>query len=130
MQFSILISSPCNFNEVYFELLLLTDGKGHEVSWMLSETSASDSVLSGNGYASYSQINIAQCLPANCYTFLITDSGGDGLCCDEGYGGFSLQLNGLKVASGNDYGNQDEVDLPCLLTPTTSPSREVSFIIF
>lgn len=126
MQFSILISSPCQFNEIYFELLLLTDGKGDEVSWMLTESSTDTVVLSGDGYSSYSQTNIAQCLPANCYTFWINDLGGDGMCCDYGYGGFYVQLNGLRAASGNDYGNQYEVDLPCLLTPTASPSMKVS----
>eukprot|EP00984_Skeletonema_dohrnii_P005658 scaffold1996_cov120-Skeletonema_dohrnii-CCMP3373.AAC.5 len=38
MTFSILLSSPCLPGEVHFELTLLTDGKGNEVSWSFVET--------------------------------------------------------------------------------------------
>lgn len=130
MTFSVLTASPCQPDEVHFDLLLLTDGKGSEVSWSLRKTSTDDIVLSGSGYESNKQFNTVQCLPARCFTFLITDSGGDGLCCDYGDGGYTLRLNGLKVASGNDYGNQDKVDLQCVISPTISPTSsptEVSF---
>lgn len=126
MTFSVLTSSPCERGEVYFDLLLLTDGKGYEIAWMLRDTITDVTLLSGDGYLSYTQISIAQCIPANCYTFVITDSGGDGLCCDQGYGGYSVRLNGLKLAAGNAFGNKVEVDLQCLLTPTASPTHEVS----
>lgn len=122
MTFSVLTTSPCQYDEVHFDLLLLTDGKGGEVSWSLQTTSTNDIVLSGSGYASYTQINTVQCLPAICYTFLITDSGGDGLCCAYGSGGYSVRLNGLKLASGSVYGNQEKVDLQCVMSPTVSPT--------
>ena len=125
MQFSILTSATCKTGEIYFDLLLLTDGKGQEVAWILSETMTDAVVLSGGGYSSYTQNNVAQCIPANCYRFVITDSGGDGLCCDQGYGGYSVRLNGLKLAAGNSFGDREEVDLQCLLTPTASPTTEV-----
>lgn len=127
MTFSILTSSPCASGEVYFDLLLLTDGKGYEISWTLSETITSNVLLSGSGYSSYEQNSTVQCIPANCYTFTIIDAGGDGLCCNAGYGGYSVRLNGLKLASGNEFGAHDEVDLTCLLTPTMSPTVEVSY---
>jgi hypothetical protein len=122
MTFSVLTASPCQHDEVHFDLLLLTDGKGSEVSWSLQTTSTDDIVVSGSGYASYKQVNIVQCLPARCYTFLITDSGGDGLCCAYGSGGYSVRLNGLKLASGNEYGHQVKVDLQCMMPPTVSPT--------
>jgi hypothetical protein len=127
MTFSILTSSPCASGEVYFDLLLLTDGKGYEISWTLSETITGNVLLTGSGYSSYEQNSKVQCIPANCYTFTIIDAGGDGLCCNAGYGGYSVRLNGLKLASGNEFGAQDEVDLTCLLTPTMSPTVEVSY---
>jgi hypothetical protein len=130
MIFSVLTSSPCESGEVYFDLLLLTDGKGEEISWTLSETITSNVVLFGSGYSSYKQNSTLQCIPANCYTFTITDSGGDGLCCDAGYGGYSVRLNGLKLASGNEFGAKDDTDLTCLLTPTMSPTLEVSCSYF
>lgn len=126
MKFSILTSSPCQTGEVYFDLLVLTDGKGYEVSWSLISTTTDDVVLSGGGYSSYTPVNIVQCIPASCYAFIITDSGADGLCCEHGYGGYSVRMNGLKLGSGNDFGAMDEVNLQCVLTPSVSPTLEVS----
>ena len=122
MTFSFLSSSPCQFDEIYFDLTLLTDGKGNEVSWMLVETYTDLMVLSGYDYDSYTQINVNQCLPAKCYTFIIYDAGNDGLCCTYGQGGYSVRVNGLKVASGNSYGIMDRTDLQCNIPPTISPT--------
>ena len=129
MTFSILTSSPCEYNEVYFDLLLLTDGAGDEVSWSLIATSTNNIVLSGSDYSSYMQVNVAQCIPSDCYIFVINDSGGDGLCCELGLGGFSVRLNGQKLASGTEFGYPEEFDLQCLLTPTVSPTPKVSFAL-
>ena len=127
MTFSVLTSSPCQYNEVYFDLLLLTDGAGDEVSWSLMATSTNNIVLSGSDYSSYTQVNVVECIPSDCYTFVINDSGGNGLCCELGLGGFSVRLNGRKLASGTEFGYQEEFDLQCLLTPTVSPTSKVSF---
>mmetsp|Transcript_41493 Transcript_41493/g.72920 ORF Transcript_41493/g.72920 Transcript_41493/m.72920 type:complete len:590 (+) Transcript_41493:686-2455(+) len=120
MTFSFLPVSPCQPNEVHFELTLLTDGKGNEVSWALTETYTDSVAQSGSGYGNYAQNNVSECLPAKCYTFAINDAGNDGLCCNFGYGGYGVRLNGLKVASGNTYGSLDGNDLRCMI-PTTSP---------
>jgi len=118
MSFS-LLQSPCQPDEVHFDLTLLTDGYGNEASWILFETFTTAVALSGDLYDSYSQYNVERCLPAKCYTFIIHDSGNDGLCCDYGTGGYSVRLNGLKLASGNEFGSQDETDLKCLSVPPT-----------
>ena len=88
----------------------------------MTETSTDMIIASGDGYGDYQQYNIVQCLPAKCYTFTITDEGNDGLCCGYGVGGYSVRLNGWKLASGGNYGNQDETDLRCLMPPTTQPT--------
>lgn len=122
MTFSFLRSSPCQSGESYFELTLLTDGRGNEATWALTETYTDSMILSGHDYGSYSQYNINECLPAKCYTFTIYDAGNDGLCCDFGSGGYSVRLNGLKVASNNEYGLMDRTDLECIIPPTSSPT--------
>ncbi|KAL7541424.1 hypothetical protein ACHAXR_010911 [Thalassiosira sp. AJA248-18] len=119
MTFSFLPSSPCQLDETHFELTLLTDGKGNEVSWSLIETYSGSVALSGNGYGNYGQNQLVECLPAKCYTFVINDAGNDGLCCDFGHGGYSVRLNGLKVASGS---HADENELQCMTPPTNSPT--------
>lgn len=124
MTFSILPSSPCQPDEVHFELTLLTDGKGNEVSWTLTETYGNELALSGDLNDSYSQYKVEECLPAKCYTFTINDGGNDGLCCDHGFGGYSVRLNGQKLASGSEFGRQDETNLECIAVPPTMvPTR-------
>ena len=122
MTFSFLQSSPCEFDEVYFELLLLVDGNGSEVSWALLETYSDTIVLSGHDYDDHAQINVNQCLPRKCYTFVMYDAGNDGLCCENGTGGYSVRLNGLKVASGTEYGIMSRQQLQCMIPPTASPT--------
>ncbi|KAL7548152.1 hypothetical protein ACHAWF_011443 [Thalassiosira exigua] len=123
MTFSFLPSSPCRTDEIYFDLTLVTDGKGHEASWTLSELHSGDVALSGGGYGSYAQTSVSECVPARCYAFEIRDSGNDGLCCDFGVGGFGVRLNGLKVASGNTYGSRFQADLRCMIPPTAAPTE-------
>ena len=128
MTFSFLPSSPCKWNEFHFDLTLLTDGKGNEVSWSIMDTFTADIALSGSGYTDYSQVTVEQCLPSKCYTFVINDSGSDGLCCAFGTGGYSVRINGLKIASGSSFGSQDRYDLKCMggftSRPTARPTRK------
>jgi hypothetical protein len=122
MSFSFLPSSPCQLGEIHFSLALVTDGKGNEVSWALIETYTGSIALSGNGYNNNEQTNVGTCLPTICYTFVVNDTGNDGLCCAFGDGGFVVRINGVKVAIGNEFGSTDEHDLPCIRRTTSSPT--------
>jgi len=122
MSFSFLPSSPCQPGEIHFSLALVTDEKGNEVSWALLETYTGSIALSGNGYTNNEQTNVGTCLPTICYTFVINDTGNDGLCCAFGDGGFVVRINGVKVAIGNEFGSTDKHDLPCIRPPTSSPT--------
>lgn len=47
------------------------------------------------------------CLPAGCYTFIVVDAFGDGMCCDYGNGSFELtDGSSFVIASGGDFGYQ------------------------
>jgi hypothetical protein len=132
MTFSFLPTSPCQSNEVHFELTLLTDGKGSEVSWSIVNSNTFSVALSGSGYANYAQYKFEQCLPFGCYTFIIDDAGDDGLCCAFGTGLYIVRLNGLKVASGKSFGSEDVRDLQCVggatRQPTTKPTPKPSTV--
>jgi len=42
------------------------------------------------------------------YTFNMHDLGGDGVCCDDGKGFFSLYKNGVEVVDSNgQFGNKN-----------------------
>lgn len=42
--------------------------------------------------------------PTSCYSFVITDAIGDGICCLFGIGSFDLLYDGVSVFSGGDFG--------------------------
>ena len=128
MTFSFLPSSPCQPDEIHFSLALATDGNGDEVSWSLKESYTGAIVLSGNGYNNNERSSVDTCLPAQCFTFFINDTGNDGLCCSFGTGGFVVRMNGLKVATGNEFGSSDEHNLPCIRPPTSAPTSASSLV--
>ena len=43
------------------------------------------------------------CLPVAEYTFTIRDSFGDGLCCDAGTGGYTVNVDGVAMVSGGNF---------------------------
>jgi len=49
------------------------------------------------------------CLPVGCYFFSISDQFGDGICCDNGNGYFSLQLDGNEILNGSNFGALDSI---------------------
>ncbi len=61
------------------DIQLTTDGYASETSWELVEILTSSVVASGAGYANNSTIDITACVDAaECYTFYLYDSYGDG----------------------------------------------------
>jgi hypothetical protein len=49
------------------------------------------------------------CVAPGCYVFTITDSYGDGICCDYGQGGYVLSHGTLgELASGGDFTYEEE----------------------
>ncbi len=85
------------------ELSLTTDNYGGETSWEITNSS-SQTVASGDAYASNTTYSEEVCLDDGDYTFTINDSYGDGICCSYGYGSYNLVVNGNSVASGDSFG--------------------------
>ncbi|QYJ68580.1 T9SS type A sorting domain-containing protein [Flavobacterium litorale] len=89
---------------------LLTDDYGNDTSWKL--TDANNTVLySGNNYASNQSYTEEFDLDAGCYTFTIDDSFGDGICCANGNGSYSLTTNGggTTIVVGGDFDDFESV---------------------
>ena len=53
------------------------------------------------------------CLEDGCYTFTITDTFGDGICCGYGQGYYNIYVGGALVATGGNY-NYSESYTFCL----------------
>jgi hypothetical protein len=88
-------------------LALKLDNYPTETSWVLQDASGT-TVASGSGYTDAQKgltINRSFSLPAGCYDFVISDSYGDGICCAEGSGNYTLSDGSTTLATGGAYGS-------------------------
>ena len=82
---------------------ITTDSYGGDTSFVVSDASGS-SILQGNGFADAVTEQFTACVdPDGCYTLEVSDSFGDGMCCEYGSGGYRAILDGSEVASGGDF---------------------------
>ena len=82
----------CNSNEIDFQLILNQDNYPLETSWELFQNDSL--IITGDT----NSINL--CLDTNhCYSFVIHDSYGDGICCGYGLGSYHLILNGDTITN-------------------------------
>merc|ERR1712207_36201 len=88
-------------------LELTTDNYASETDWNIKNSSQEEK-YSGTS-SEYSEKNtlytIDMCLEPDAYTFTITDSYGDGICCSYGNGGYVIKVVTTEVASGGDFGS-------------------------
>lgn len=107
----------CQYNE--YTLTLNTDNYGGETSWEVKNSSGS-TVASGNGYSSNQTYNIDLCLPDGCYSLVMNDTWGDGMCCGYGNGSYNLtNSSGSSVASGGNFGSSETKNF---CTSSSSPA--------
>jgi len=116
-----LAPTACDGNT--FTWQLRTDNYGSETSWSLSNDNTGILVLSGDGYASNMDYGGEECINNGCYTFIMADTYGDGMCCQQGEGNYSFAVNGVnEIESGGDFGSSETTEFCCLTeTPTTLP---------
>ena len=94
------VSAPETCGYINFELTIQPDDYPYEIAWSL--TLPNNSVVSGGDLTdSFTQ---AFCYVPGCYTFVITDSYGDGICCNEGDGYYTIESPfGTVLAQGGEY---------------------------
>lgn len=98
-------------------LQLVTDDFGSDITWQLT-TEQGTLIHEGGPYADVDGgqlIEEAFCLSNGCYTFTINDFFGDGICCGNGEGSYTLNSTdgSVQIASEGEYGEQ-EVQQICL----------------
>jgi hypothetical protein len=97
----------CDPGSVVFNLT--TDDYGGETSWTLVDED-DNTIASGDGYASNTDITETIDLTAGCYTFTIFDSFGDGICCAYGRGSYDFSCgSGTELLSGGDFGAEESI---------------------
>lgn len=89
---------------------VVTDQYGTDIEWQLLDPTGKK-IASGGPYedqdtpGEYPQPDVNVTLSGNgCYTFLVTDVYGDGICCDNGEGIIKVEeTNGTNLITLNDY---------------------------
>lgn len=67
------------------------------------------------------------CLASNeCYTFTISDTYGDGICCAYGSGYYTVTYDGVEVGSGGNFNYNESVDFGDETTLFDIPSYGIS----
>lgn len=85
-----------------FIVTIQTDKYGSETSWKIVDE-ANKTVFQSGKYGSNKEYTEKKCLPKGCYTFIISDQYGDGMCCEYGNGSYSVTLDGKEIAKGGDF---------------------------
>lgn len=97
--------------EVVFNLT--TDDYASETSWQLLDSS--NNIVSNGPTTAYTNNTTYQetiVIPnlGECYSFVINDSYGDGICCGFGNGSYNLEdENGNVIISGGQFGSSESV---------------------
>lgn len=119
-----------------FEMRLTTDDYPEETTWSITKGCSDEVVLKGGPYdEANTEIIESGCLPLDSYTFTISDSHGDGICCDSGNGKYSVLFDDEIIAMDETQlqswtlGNPSPNTFELFLTTDNSP-RETSWQLF
>ena len=93
---------------------VLTDNWPGEIDWVLTGTPGPNVDTESYNWGQNGQLfTYDYCLEDGCYTFTITDTFGDGICCGYGQGYYNIYVGGALVATGGNY-NYSESYTFCL----------------
>merc|ERR1711971_314592 len=92
---------------VMFVISLNTDDYGYETSFTLINDFTRGTRLAGGLYSSSKSFDEVTCLDNGRYIFTISDSHGDGMCCNSGQGGYKLTLGGEVMKEGGEFGESE-----------------------
>lgn len=124
-------TNEINYGTITIKVTL--DRYGSETDWTL-KNSAGTTVATSPNYTdagsngAYPQPDINLTLPNDCYTFEITDSYGDGMCCSYGNGSYAIWANGSLVPgmSGGSFDSEDVKKFSintCVLSTTSTTNN-------
>ena len=117
-------------NQTVYRLELLTDYFPQETGWELRRLE-DDTVVAVPASSSLpfalTEYAWRGCVnTTSCYRLTITDSAGDGLCCDYGMGNYTLIYNNETIQTGGEFGFQDVALIGSNCEPYTVPSASPS----
>ncbi len=109
---------------VNMTLTIVMDNYPEDVSWEIIDANAVVIESGGNygGLASGSTVIENFCLETGCYDLEMYDSFGDGLCCNQGNGSYTLtDEENTILASGGNYGSGESTNF-CVTATNNCPT--------
>ena len=98
-------------------LQLTLDNYGSDVTWTLDDEDGTQ-LYAGGPYTDFHNgmlVSVPFCLTNGCYTFTINDEFGNGLCCDDGNGGYEiLDADSTVQAQSNGQYTFQHVSVVCV----------------
>ena len=92
---------------------LKTDLEAAETTWEF--LNSNNEVIKQGGGNYFGNLNITETFEVSsdeCYTFVIYDTGGDGICCSNGEGYYTLSTDdGTVIYSGGDFTSEDRINI-------------------
>ena len=100
---------PCGLDSVEITITITTDNYPLETSFgLIDQNGGGWAIPAGDlTQANYTYIFSVCAFDANCYTFTIEDTGGDGICCSYGTGSYDVSYAGTTVAIGGSFALSD-----------------------
>lgn len=117
--------------ETTLNLSLTFDNYPEETTWEIVD--GSTVIAEGGPYGNYadgSTIDVSITVPEGCYSFIIYDSYGDGICCSYGNGSYTLSEGNTIIVSGGSFASGENTSF-CVgnnfrsVTSTESISSEI-----
>lgn len=107
------LEPTCGRGMARFSMDLRTDYFGNETSWSLQAIGGANSPIlgvSGGPYKPESRYLVADCISLNaCWKLTVSDSNGDGMCCDYGQGSYILEYNGRFIMESKFESGFEEI---------------------
>ncbi|WP_417854266.1 M43 family zinc metalloprotease [Xanthomarina gelatinilytica] len=107
-------SAAASFTTSEVRLNLVPDNYGSETSWTFSDESG-NVLYSGGPYTDGNTNPIDEVFTltaTGCYTFTISDSFGDGICCDWGNGSYELKtMDDTVIFSGGSFSSSEDTSI-------------------
>jgi len=103
-------------------LTIIYDNYPEETAWTLTGPGDVSESGSGTNQGQGSTSEDTFCLADGEYTFTMTDSYGDGICCGEGQGSYTIVAGSVSISFGGDFGQIETKTFTIGSAPTPAPT--------
>jgi len=129
LSYSHYIHAQCGPGEQLVQVNIIPDNWGSEITWQVTGAGGLPVYASGGPYTdnNTTPINVNVCVDTGVLViFTINDAYGDGICCSQGNGSYTVTSGGSTVASGGSFTSTESTII--LGTPLAYDAMAVSVL--